>query len=444
MGVYDLELANREQKGPRMRPSQRSNHRRATAPDLLEYVGRRFGDQQLHCVLTFDSALDVERLARATRLALDAEPVLGSRFVERAWHSYWARRDDLDSQELCSLEYGTPVEGRLQRFMVTPGDPRVDPLLRILVLRSDVDTICIKLDHVAADASGLRDCVALLASIYARLAYNPHYRPEPNRDGDRGFRQVLTQFSLADKVAALRAGRRKVEPWGFPAASETCANRVILMRRIGPARLAALRACRLAHHATTNDVLLTAFFRALFEVIDPPAAGPLKVQFSVDLRQYLPQRRAGSICNLAGAVFPAIARRSDESFDATLVRVRDAMRAIEAARPGLAGTVVVETLAKLGLPLARKMAALVTGWSRGMMAPIFSNLGGLSSRADFGGPKITDGYLVGPVMFPGAFMLALSSSGKAVTMSAGFCEPGTSRADVRRLLDVIDRELPGS
>jgi len=425
-----------------MQLSQPSHHRLAAAPDLLEYLGRRVADQQLHCVLTFDRALDFERLSHATRLALDSEPVLGSRFVERPWHSYWERREDLDERKICSLEHGSSPEERLQRFMTTPGDPRVDPLLRVLVLRSDVDTVCIKLDHVAADASGLRDCVALLASIYARLAGDPQYRPEVNRDGDRGFGQVLRRFSFADKAAALLARRQKAEPWGFPAASDVCAERTILIRRIAADRLPTLRDYRLAHRATTNDLLLTAFLRALFEVIDPHSAGPLTVQVSVDLRQYLPQQRAGSICNLAGAVFPAFVRRAGEPFDGTLVRVRDAMRAIEAGRPGLAGTMLVEMVLKLGLPLARRVAALLARRNGGVMAPIYSNLGGLSPRADFGGPKVIDGYLVGPIMLPRAFMLALSFTGKAITMSAGFCEPGTNRADVERLLDVIDRELP--
>jgi NRPS condensation-like uncharacterized protein len=326
--------------------------------------------------------------------------------------------------------------------MAAPGDPRVDPLLRVLVLRSDVDMICIKLDHVVADASGLRDCAALISSIYARLANDSHFRPEVNRHKDRGFGQVLRQFSFADKAALLQRRRFKTSPWGFPATSNVCTKRSFSFRRISADRLPALRAYRLAHRATTNDLLLTAFFRALFEIVDPPLGEPLAVQFAIDLRQYLPEGRAGSICNLASAVFPAIERRADERFDATLERVRDTMRAIEATHPGLRAAMFVEMVAKLGLHLARKVSDVLVLGKDKMIVPVFSNLAGLGARADFGGPKIADGYLIGPIMFPRAFMLALSFSGTAINLSVGFCEPGTDRAAVERLLEIIDRELP--
>ena len=381
-------------------------------------------------------------MARATRLAADAEPVLGCRFVERPWQCFWERRDDLDQLELCTLERNAATEERLLHFMSAPGDPRVDPLLRVLVLRSEVDTICIRLDHVAADASGLRDCAALIASIYARLGDDPQYRPEGNWHGDRSFGQVFRQFSFADKAAALLRSRGKVRAWRFPTTNDTCVHRAFAFRRIPADRLPALRAYRLAHQATTNDVLLTAFFRALFEVIDPPMGGYLTVQFSVDLRHYLPEERAGSICNLASGVFPSIERRADEPFDATLVRVRDAMRSIEANSPGLRVTMLVEVISKLGLRLAREVASLLVLRNDKMIVPVFSNLGGLGARVNFGSPRITDGYLVGPIMLPRAFMLALSASASAITLSVGFCEPGTNRATVERLLDVIDRELP--
>lgn len=416
---------------------------RAGTPDVIEYLFRRLCDQQIHCVLTFDRVLDAERLALAVRLTLDAEPVLGCRFIERPWRSYWQRRDDLDSCAPCRLEAAFSLDDQLQRFMTAPCDPRVDPLLRVFLLRSSVDTICVKVDHVVADASGLRDCVALIASIYNRLGRDPSYRPQPNLDGDRGFGQVLHQFSFRDKVAAAArlVARRKVGSWHFPATGEDRDERIIVVRHFGAERLAALRAYRLQHAATTNDVLLAAFFRALVKVIDPPRTEPLPVGFSLDLRHYLPRQRTDTICNLAGAVFPAFVPRPDEPLDATVAKVRDTMRAIESQHPGLAGAIGAEVLVKLGLPWLQGLLGLVIQ-SGGATNPYFSNLGGLGTRADFGGPMITDGYLVGPVMFPRGCMLAVSSSGRSLTMTVGFCQSATRRADVQRVLDLIERDLP--
>src|SRR5947207_15718588 len=70
---------------------------RVVSGDYAVNALRLLGDMQVHCVLAFDRHLDERRLARALRLALDAEPVLGCRFVPGVLRSHWLRRDDLDA-----------------------------------------------------------------------------------------------------------------------------------------------------------------------------------------------------------------------------------------------------------------------------------------------------------------------------------------------------------
>ena len=69
--------------------------------DWLEYVARNVADQQLHCVIVFDKHVDAERMSQAVLLTLDAEPVLGCRFVYDRHRPYWERRHDLDRLTLC-------------------------------------------------------------------------------------------------------------------------------------------------------------------------------------------------------------------------------------------------------------------------------------------------------------------------------------------------------
>ncbi|WP_160328949.1 hypothetical protein [Syntrophomonas wolfei] len=46
---------------------------------------------QIQAVITFDQHLDTEVLKAAVMLSLDAEPVLGCRFVEDEKRPYWQR-----------------------------------------------------------------------------------------------------------------------------------------------------------------------------------------------------------------------------------------------------------------------------------------------------------------------------------------------------------------
>ena len=63
----------------------------AFAHDYGNYVARYgMGNFQIQAVLRLDGRLDYNKLARAVRLSVDIEPVLGCRFIEHA-PPYWKR-----------------------------------------------------------------------------------------------------------------------------------------------------------------------------------------------------------------------------------------------------------------------------------------------------------------------------------------------------------------
>ncbi len=120
--------------------------------DRAQFCTRAMCDAQIHCIISFNGRVDMERMSRAVRLTLDAEPVLGCRFVKRWWRPYWERRDDLDSIKLCEFTEKADIEQEVKQFLTTPIDPCKDPLVQVQILRSVTDTLCIKVNHVVADA----------------------------------------------------------------------------------------------------------------------------------------------------------------------------------------------------------------------------------------------------------------------------------------------------
>lgn len=124
--------------------------------DWLEYVARQVADQQLHVVVRFQGQADVERMERVVRLTLDAEPVLGCRFVVDPRGPYWERRSDLDTLSLCHVIETQEAEASAWEWMATPLGPD-DPVVQARIFRSDCDTLVVKIDHVAADAGGTKE-----------------------------------------------------------------------------------------------------------------------------------------------------------------------------------------------------------------------------------------------------------------------------------------------
>jgi NRPS condensation-like uncharacterized protein len=60
---------------------------------LVKYAG---SNTQLQAVVLFDRNLDEDILKKAVRLSLDAEPVLGCRFIEDEKQPYWQRFEEPD------------------------------------------------------------------------------------------------------------------------------------------------------------------------------------------------------------------------------------------------------------------------------------------------------------------------------------------------------------
>ncbi len=327
----------------------------ATSSDQMQFLIRQVADQQIHAVVSFDGHLDIPRLQRAVRLTLDAEPVLGSRWVPGTRGCTWQRREDLDAIAAIPVCDGTNTE-EMWRFMAAPVDPSGDPQVQVRVFRGASDTLCIKFDHVATDAGGVKQYLCLLAETYRQLAGNPAYRPSSSRSAGRSVWQVLRRCSLP---ALLRAYRRRVGTprpnWGFPVASKT-PERAIVVRHIASEVVSAARQYGKQHGATLNDLLVTATYQALFSLVTPPSGLPLHVQVPVDLRRYLPENQR-SIANLSGMLYSEVRHEPQDCFEDTLRQVHTSLGHAKANLPGIASAIMFETTRLMGFERLRGMLA---------------------------------------------------------------------------------------
>ena len=419
----------------------------ARAMDRAEYMDRLISDQQIHCVVTLGDRVDPERLARAVRITLDAEPVLGCRFVERPWRPYWERRHDLDEVTLFSLEEGSgsgEAMRSLMSFVTTPSDPRSDPLVQVRLFRSERDTVCVKIDHVAADTGGLKEYVYLLSDTYRRLAGDGSCARTPRKLADRSLRQVLEQFGIAEKAKAMLSGSPPAQRWGFPWRGAGHDGREFAVRRLTVDRLTAVKEYGKGKGATVNDCVLAAYYRALFELAGPEPGVGVTINVPIDLRRYRAGGRAEAVCNLSGQLYPVVDRLPGEEFGGTLARVRDSMDALKSSMPGIGSAMTVAASVSPGpFVTGRVYSRVVAGELRsGRCNPYLSNLGILEpGRLDFVGVGAVDAYLVSPLMFAPGFLLGISTFADAMTLTVGYADADANRPVVERFLDLVLADL---
>jgi NRPS condensation-like uncharacterized protein len=421
--------------------------------DQAVFGMRRFFDGQLHCIISFDGRIDESRLAKAVRLTLEAEPILGCQFIERWRRPYWQRRSDLDCIELFSLVETTLPEDEILKFMVMPVDLSGHPLVRCRVIRGRSDTLCIKIDHLVVDAGGAKEYAYLLASIYRRLSDHPAFVPEPNVNGRRSMRQLGEQFGFMDKLKIIRRAFRDMKSlyfprahWAFPSCSADASEPTYILRHIRQEQFLAMKRLGEKHHATINDMMLTAIFRALYDIIRPPPDVPLRLTNTVDLRRYMPSGKAEALCSFSGFSYPNIGTEPGTAFEDTLIKVRDDMNARKADYFGLGDLAQGMAVFKC-LPFGLACALFQRAWGQmitaGILPPDFTNMGAIDpGQLDFGAPGVTDARLTAGRTFPPFFGMGVSGFRESLTLSVGFCQTAVQRALVERFFDRIIRELP--
>lgn len=416
----------------------------SVAMDRLEHLVLAAADQQLHCVIRFAGHVDASRLARAVRLTLDAEPVLGCRFVERPWRPFWARLPGLDARDHCPIETPADPDAALAHYIVMALDLAAGPQAQARLFRGADDLLCVKLNHAVADGGGVIEYAGLLAATYRALGADAGHVPHSNLAGARGLGQVFRRIRLPALLAALRRSTIPTPAWGFPAQGKDLSGRSLLIRRVAADRVKAARAYAHNRGVSFSDVLLTAFYRALFEVLDPPVSVPLPVQEPVNLRRYLPGGRAAGISNLAGSIYPTITREPGATFEAALAQVHAARTAASAGLPGLGQALTLEAALALPYVLAQRLAvSAMSGAQTGKTHPFFSNMGVLDpAEVDFGDVPVTDAYGVGPVLYPPGFFLALSTFQGMLTLATSFCHTAVDARRVAQCLDHLVAELP--
>lgn len=423
--------------------------------DLIVFcMQNKVADLQVRCVISLDGHVDAERMMKAVRLTLDVEPILGCRFVDHWWRPYWERRNDLNQIKNCRLVKATDFSQDLVSFMSTPINSLTDPLVQVCILRADTDTLCIKVDHMVADACGIKKYIYLLASIYRRLADNPGYVPAPNLGGSRSMRQISRRFGFLDKLRIIRSGfrdlkRRLLPPifWSFPSTAGIPSNKTFMIRQFGPERFRAIKEYGHQYQATVNDIMLAAFYRALFDLINPDPRVALRLATTVDLRRYLPAGTTGAICNSSNFAYTNIGQKLGATFDETTVKVRKDMNVMKSDYIGL-GDYPLAVLCFKGLPFSCSRRLFLKVARRpiktGNAPPVFSNLGIIDSeQLVFADVAVTDAYLIGATFFPPFFGMALSTFRDSLTLSISFFKSTIKKSIVERFLDRIEYELPG-
>jgi len=376
--------------------------------------------------LELPSALDPDRLALALDLVLDAEPVLGCRMVVDPKLPYWQR---LPAKERKNFRF-TRNEQEYLKFRNSGQDSLKGPQLQACLLtRGKGDRLLLKVCHEAGDAGGVKDIASRLSAIYNRLEKEPGYKPEPNLAGYRGLDQVMRRvpkraypkivWNFLRQNLSSRMWERVVNFSLPPGPREPMAY---VVKQIPAERVQEISAFGKKREATINDVLIAAHFRAQAKETVWDQETKLMMITTVDLRRwYLPDEKAGGICNLSLFEYPYLGLNLGKDFEDTVELVSRMTRARKNSLFGLSDVSLVTLFKLLPFPVlddyGARLPSILSG--RGAFPNAFTNMGEIPKPSVNFGIQPASAHLLPPLVLPPYFASGLCGYDGSLTLSAG-------------------------
>jgi NRPS condensation-like uncharacterized protein len=414
--------------------------------ERLLFAGGEGGFYRLNLggVVAFEGRVDEARLARAMRLLLDAEPVLGCSFVAEAVPPYWKRVEDLDTRQLLAVREDDNPSGAAAAFVAEEVDAAQGPMARAALLRGpQSDTLALRLGHLAADGGALKEVLYLIGDIYRALSADPEWEPLPNLDG---VRKPVTKVGLAERLRIMGVNDAKLLPsdpgWYVPLLGGH-GRAAYASASVEPGTFRAATALARQTGATVNDMILTALYRTLWPSFDSAPGSLTPLMITSDLRKHLPPGTKTAISNISGTWSVSVSPAADEGFGGTLARVARATQAWKRTGAGKATAMGIPMMDKLtrksGLGLARKMMSGMAGKGEPTKgATVVTNIGVVdATRLDFGtAAYVADAWLLAPVS-PMGIAFCASTYRDHLVLSAGVDLAATDERLVRGIVEGV-------
>jgi len=404
--------------------------------DTLQHLFKvkNINDHTLHFVATLAERLDLERFKQAVNLSADAFPLIRSSFNETKNKSYWEDKAYTADDMLKILETSN-IDKNVDEFICKEIDAFKGPQLKIEIIRDDKnDTLCVLINHMLCDAAGFKEYLYMLSHIYSNMYENSYYIPAPM--ANRKISQILKTFSVREKLKIMfgKNDMFSFDPAKFKLEGDI-SNPFIEIRTILKEHFCKIKSYAKKHAATVNDIILTAYMRTIFQIFNCVVT----TTCTMDMRKYLPNRRAEGICNLCTNLTCNIGLEIGTDFEQTLIKVKKTM---DKEKSNIACIKSINVLEKLFDIFPYKLARdiIEKRFTNPLIA--FTNIGIIDkTRLAFGKIEIAEAYMTGSIKYSPYFQLAISTFDDQVTLSVNLYGTQSDRNTISFFLDKLVQEL---
>ena len=227
---------------------------------------------------------------------------------------------------------------------------------------------------------------------------------------------------------------------GFPFTADSIKDKSFIAKRKIPAsKFDEIRATGKKHGATINDMLLTAYFYALYELAEFDKSESVSISCAVDLRRHIKDNSDQGITNHTAWMQCRVPERGESIFDTLKYVVKSSNKFKEDRFIGLHGLPLLSFGYKI-LPLAASEEVIKIGYANPLLA--MSNIGILEvDKIALEGNEPTDGFMSGAVKYKPYALLSVTSVRKELTISMCVRGNDEDRKTVEKFFDLIVKSI---
>ena len=414
-------------------------HYKAEIFDKFQYLYdiTGFSDHQIHCIINFEGKTDESAMKKAARLLLKMVPILSRVYRNHGGKSYW---EDVDSAAFDDLFTVVSNKEEFDKFSCSKTDEAAGPQIKFCLLQSENDSLSVIINHMVSDAGGFKQCMYLFSEIYSNLVDDPAYEPDYIIDGDRSFKNIVSTVGLFQKIKLLlfssRDNNQKSE-YKFPLSETNYPQPFLVSHELSTKAFIIIKELCKSKSVTVNDVILTAYFRALSSMLSIKKE-ELSIPIMIDMRKYLQDKSFNALTNLASTSIIKLQFEEGESFNETLTKVNSVMSYKKKHLLGMNTFVKLDTGFKIPIVDAYEIMRKV------LKNPNISmtNIGIVdSTKLDFKYTQVQNAVIYASKKYNPHFQLSLSSFEGKMTFGSGLYGDMRDKANIEKLFELIEFEL---
>lgn len=415
--------------------------RRSACPwDIMQYTQhavQKKHDGQVRCAVFFRGSLKLERLKQAVHHSLDMIPELSGRYIPEDKLPYW-QICPVAVEECFSTVTTNCTDDEVVAFLPCRTDPFRGPQIRVKLVRGQArDTLCIVANRMILDEAGLKEYLYLLGRIYSNL-HSPNFQTlhlEKN-----AIRKVLHAMSPMTRWNMLYRQQPLIE---IPDSGQTFPLTgkeevpFIVTQTLPVSRYQAIARYAVFRHMQVEEVLLTAYIRAVYAMLRDKPKAPFPILCQTDLRRFLPWGINHTIYGLSLPTLFVSPAKLPRDFSETLTLVHSRLLQLRKS------TAVIENAKALGcFPFsAKKMQEnlFLPEWPH----YLFNHIGMIDgSRLVFDNVDVNDAYITGPIYKQPNICLCSTVYEDSLTFSCNLIGTRNDWATCKYFLALLMRELP--